>query len=78
MKKAEVLFRQMFFGLSSEQAFLNGLNVDELGKNFHYIYSLLKVLFHFIFLTAILLNGRSEVNAFILSLCAWSKTLRHG
>ncbi len=43
MKKAEVLFRQMFFGLSSEQAFLNGLNVDELGKNFHYIYSLLKV-----------------------------------
>ena len=32
MKKAAALFRQMFFGLSSEQAFLNGLNVDELGK----------------------------------------------
>lgn len=32
MKKAEVLFRQMFFGLSYEQAFLNGLNVNELGK----------------------------------------------
>lgn len=32
-----------FFGLSYEQAFLNGLNVDELEKNFHYIYSLLKV-----------------------------------
>lgn len=43
MKKAAALFRQTFFGLSYEQAFLNGLNVDELEKNFHYIYSLLKV-----------------------------------
>ena len=45
MKKAAALFRQMFlglFGLSYEQAFLNGLDVDELEKNFRYVYSLLK------------------------------------
>lgn len=29
-------------GLSYEQAFLNGLNVDELAENFRHIYSLLK------------------------------------
>ncbi|WP_294617524.1 TetR/AcrR family transcriptional regulator [uncultured Bacteroides sp.] len=42
VKKAAVMFRQMFFGLSYEQAFLNGLNADKLAENFHYIYSLLK------------------------------------
>ena len=42
VKKAAALFRQMFLGLSYEQAFLNGLDVDELEKNFRYIYSLLK------------------------------------
>ena len=42
VKKAAVLFRQMFLGLSYEQAFLNGLDVDELESNFRYIYSLLK------------------------------------
>lgn len=40
--QAVALFRQMFYGLSYEQAFLNGLNLDELAQNFHYIYSLLK------------------------------------
>ena len=42
VKKAAVLFRQMFLGQSYEQAFLNGLDVDELERNFRYIYSLLK------------------------------------
>ena len=42
VKKAAAMFRQMFFGLSYEQSFLNGLNVDELAEHFHYIYSLLK------------------------------------
>ena len=42
MKKTAIMFRQMFLGLSYEQAFLNGLNVDELAENFRYIYSLLK------------------------------------
>ena len=40
--KTGILFRQMFLGLSYEQAFLNGLNVDELAENFRHIYSLLK------------------------------------
>lgn len=40
--KTATMFRQMFLGLSYEQAFLNGLNVDELTENFRYIYSLLK------------------------------------
>ena len=42
VKKTATMFRQMFFGLSYEQAFLNGLNVDKLEENFRYIYSLLK------------------------------------
>ena len=42
VEKAAILFRQMFFGLSYEQAFLNGLNVEELEENFRHIYSLLK------------------------------------
>ena len=42
VRKAATLFRQIFLGLSYEQAFLNGLDVDELEKNFRYIYSLLK------------------------------------
>lgn len=43
VKKAAAMFRQIFLGLSYEQAFLNGLNVDKLAENFHYIYSLLQV-----------------------------------
>ena len=42
VKKAATMFRQMFLGLSYEQAFLNGLTVDKLAENFRYIYSLLK------------------------------------
>ena len=42
VEKTAVLFRQMFLGLSYEQAFLNGLDVDRLTENFRYIYSLLK------------------------------------
>lgn len=40
--KAVGLFRQMFYGLSYEQAFLNGLDIRELEGYFQYIYSLLK------------------------------------
>ena len=54
MKKTAIMFRQMFLGLSYEQAFLNGLNVDELAENFHYIYSLLKAWYSFVFLTSII------------------------
>ena len=42
VKKAATMFRQMYFGLSYEQSFLNGLDVDLLAENFRYIYSLLK------------------------------------
>ena len=42
VKKTATMFRQMFLGLSYEQAFLTGLNVDELAEKFRYIYSLLK------------------------------------
>ena len=42
VKKTAIMFRQMFLGLSYEQAFLNGLNVNELAENFRHIYSLLK------------------------------------
>ena len=41
-EETATMFRQMFLGLSYEQAFLNGLNVDELAENFRHIYSLLK------------------------------------
>ena len=40
--KAVALFRQMFYGLSYEQAFLNGLDTKKLAEYFQYIYSLLK------------------------------------
>ena len=42
IKKAATMFRQMYFGLSYEQSFLNGLDIEELANNFRYIYSLLK------------------------------------
>ena len=42
IKKAATMFRQMYFGLSYEQSFLNGLDIEELADNFRYIYSLLK------------------------------------
>ncbi len=37
-----MLFRQMFFGLSFEQAFLKGLDTRLLANKLHFIYSLLK------------------------------------
>ncbi len=37
------IFRHIFYGISYEHAFLNGLNTDELRENFNYIYSLIKV-----------------------------------
>lgn len=37
-----MLFRQMFFGLSFEQAFLKGLDTRLLSNKLHFIYSLLK------------------------------------
>lgn len=40
--KTAALFRQMFLGLSYEQAFLNGLDVAELEANFRYLYALLR------------------------------------
>ena len=43
VKKTAIMFRQMFLGLSYEQAFLNSLNVEELAENFRHIYSLLKM-----------------------------------
>lgn len=42
VKRAATMFRQMYFGLSYEQSYLNGLDVEELASNFRYIYSLLK------------------------------------
>ena len=54
VKKTAIMFRQMFLGLSYEQAFLNGLNVDELAENFRHIYSLLKAWYSFVFLTSII------------------------
>ena len=42
VQKAATLFRHIFLGLSYQHAFLNGLDVDELEKNFRYFYSLLK------------------------------------
>ena len=40
--KAASIFHQIFYGLSFEQSFLNGLDTRQLAENFHYIYSLLK------------------------------------
>ena len=42
VQTAASLFRQIYLGLSYERSFLEGLNVEELGKNFRYLYSLLK------------------------------------
>lgn len=36
------VFHEMFFGLSFEQSFLRGLDVDELSQRLHFIYSMLK------------------------------------
>lgn len=36
------MFRQIFYGISYEHAFLNVLDTDELKENFKYLYSLLK------------------------------------
>lgn len=35
------MFRQVFYGISYEHAFLNGLDTNELKENFKYLYSLL-------------------------------------
>ncbi|NAA11063.1 TetR/AcrR family transcriptional regulator, partial [Escherichia coli] len=42
VKKSASLFRQVFLGLSYEQSFLNGLDVEELKDKFDSLYSLLK------------------------------------
>ena len=39
---AAMMFRQMFMGLSFEQAFLSGLDTRLLGEKFRFIYSLIK------------------------------------
>lgn len=41
-EKVAAMFHQTFFGLSLEQAFLSGLDVQELSQKLHFIYSLLK------------------------------------
>ena len=41
-QKAASIFHQMFYGLSFEQSFLNGLSTQQLAENFRYVYSLLK------------------------------------
>lgn len=40
--KAASIFHQIFYGLSFEQSFLNGLDTGQLAENFRYVYSLLK------------------------------------
>lgn len=42
VRKTAALFRQVFLGMSYEQAFLNGLDVQELKEHFDYLYSMLK------------------------------------
>ena len=42
VKKTASLFRQVFLGMSYEQSFLNGLDVEELKDKFDSLYSLLK------------------------------------
>lgn len=42
VKKTASLFRQIFLGMSYEQSFLNGLDVDELKEKLDCLYSLLK------------------------------------
>lgn len=42
VQTAASLFRQTYLGLSYERSFLEGLNVEQLEKNFRYLYSLLK------------------------------------
>lgn len=42
VQAAASMFRQIYLGLSYERSFLDGLNVEELEKNFCYLYSLLK------------------------------------
>ena len=36
------MFWQVFFGISFEQSFFNGLNIKQLSQRLHFIYSLLK------------------------------------
>ncbi len=42
VSKAARLFREVFCGLSYEQSFLNGLNINNLNDSFQYLYSFLK------------------------------------
>lgn len=42
-EKVAAMFHQTFFGLSFEQAFLSGLDVQRLSQKLHFIYSLLKI-----------------------------------
>lgn len=43
VEKTASMFWQMFFGMSFEQSFFNGLNIKELSEKLHFIYSLVKV-----------------------------------
>ena len=37
-----MMFRQVFFGLSFEQSFLRGLDIQRLARELRFVYSLLK------------------------------------
>ena len=63
VKKTASLFRQVFLGMSYEQSFLNGLDVEELKDKFDSLYSLLKAWFLLvIFKRYFFLNNRSNFN----------------
>lgn len=42
VEEAASMFWQVFFGISFEQSFLQGLNIKQLAKKLHFIYSLIK------------------------------------
>lgn len=42
VEKTAALFRQTFMGMSYEESFFDGLNVNTLEANFEYLYSMLK------------------------------------
>ena len=42
VEKTAALFRQIFLGMSYEESFFDGLNVNTLKEKFDYLYSMLK------------------------------------
>ena len=42
VEKTATLFRQIFLGMSYEESFFDGLNVNTLKEKFDYLYSMLK------------------------------------